>query len=369
MSSNDQKVGPGSHYSGTNPIPNIQQFLESLDIDKKERDKKIDEGLISGEVKDHSASEPGVSGTRKSVTDPTTGRHVEIEDVDKEFMRAVEKPQSFVPNANVNKETHVMTDKTQSGEEYRKNQDITAPPDPVEPNTTSDVPIHGEKTNILFHPTTSTSYEPMFEALEWKTNIFCASVLIAIVALGKFSGGALYGLVPLGLCIASGIRLWMKDLIKKGRAQEWSTEKTRGETATANLIPESVEWINTFLGIMWGLIDPDTFASIADTLEDIMQASVPSVIENVRVTEINQGNNPLRVLSLRALPDSHVSRIKNEIHTQNKQKKDSQEFLADEEGGDHYNLECSFAYHAAPTGAGTSEKARNMHMQLVFIWV
>ncbi|CZT44222.1 related to putative transmembrane protein [Rhynchosporium secalis] len=310
MTSNDQKVGPGSHYSGTNPIPNIQQFLESLDIDKKERDKKIDEGLISGEVKDHSASEPGVSGTRKSVTDPTTGRHVEIEDVDKEFMRAVEKPQ-----------TSLATSGGASGEEYRKNQDITAPPDPVEPNTTSDVPIHGEKTNILFHPTPSTSYEPMFEALEWKINIFCASVLIAIVALGKLSGGALYGL--------------MKDLIKKGRAQEWSTEKTRGETATANLIPESVEWINTFLGIMWGLIDPDTFASIADTLEDIMQASVPSVIENVRVTEINQGNNPLRVLSLRALPDSHVPGIKNEIHTQNKQKKDSQELLADEEGGDH----------------------------------
>ncbi|CZS98597.1 probable meiotically up-regulated gene 190 protein [Rhynchosporium agropyri] len=323
MTSNDQKVGPGSHYSGTNPIPNIQQFLESLDIDKKERDKKIDEGLISGEVKDHSASEPGVSGTRKSVTDPTTGRHVEIEDVDKEFMRAVEKPQASL-----------ATSGGASGEEYRKNQDITAPPDPVEPNTTSDVPIHGEKT---------TSYEPMFEALEWKTNIFCASVLIAIVALGKLSGGALYGL--------------MKDLIKKGRAQEWSTEKTRGETATANLIPESVEWINTFLGIMWGLIDPDTFASIADTLEDIMQASVPRVIENVRVTEINH---------LRALPDSHVPGIKNEIHTQNKQKKDSQELLADEEGGDHYNLECSFAYHAAPTGAGTSEKARNMHMQLVF---
>lgn len=38
--------------------------------------------------------------------------------------------------------------------------------------------------------------------------------------------------------------------------------------ATANLIPESVEWMNTFLGVMWGLIDPDMFASVADTLED-----------------------------------------------------------------------------------------------------
>lgn len=124
--------------------------------------------------------------------------------------------------------------------------------------------------------------------------------------------------------------------------------------------------MNTFLGVMWGLIDPDTFASVADTLEDVMQASVPSVIENVRIAEINQGNNPFRVLSLRALPDGHVSEMKNAIHHRNEKTKDPQELAADEEGGDYYNLECSFAYHAAPTGAGTSEKAKNMHMQLVF---
>jgi Ca2+-dependent lipid-binding protein len=64
--------------------------------------------------------------------------------------------------------------------------------------------------------------------------------------------------------------------------------------------------MNTLLGVIWGLINPDMFASLADTLEDVMQASVPGIIENVRVAEINQGNNPIRVLSLRALPDSHV---------------------------------------------------------------
>ncbi len=45
--------------------------------------------------------------------------------------------------------------------------------------------------------------------------------------------------------------------------------------------------MNTFLGVLWGLIDPDMFASVADTLEDVMQASVPGVIENVRVAEVN----------------------------------------------------------------------------------
>ena len=63
-----------------------------------------------------------------------------------------------------------------------------------------------------------------------------------------------------------------------------------------------------------------------------MQASVPSVIENVRVAEINQGNNPFRILSLRALPDGHVSEMKNVIHKQNEKTKDLQELAADEEG-------------------------------------
>jgi Ca2+-dependent lipid-binding protein len=127
--------------------------------------------------------------------------------------------------------------------------------------------------------------------------------------------------------------------------------------------------MNTFLGVMWGLIDPDMFAAVADTLEDVMQASVPGIIENVRVAEINQGTNPFRILSLRALPDGHVREMKDDIRMRNRKIKDPQELAADEEGGDYYNLECSFAYHSSPTSKASgsiSEKAKNMHMQLVF---
>lgn len=98
-----------------------------------------------------------------------------------------------------------------------------------------------------------------------------------------------------------------------------------------------------------------------------MQASVPGVIENVKVADINQGNNPLRILSLRALPDSHMKDLKDEMHKENEKVKDPQELAADEEGGDYYNLEASFAYHAKPTkGESVSSKAQNMGMQLVF---
>ena len=120
------------------------------------------------------------------------------------------------------------------------------------------------------------------------------------------------------------------------------------------------------MGIVWGLINPEMFSAVADTLEDVMQASVPSVIQNVRVAEINQGSNPLRILSLRALPHSHMTELSDAVREENKKTKDPQEVAADEEAGDFYNLEVSLAYHAKPTGQRAEDKARNMHMNLVF---
>lgn len=105
----------------------------------------------------------------------------------------------------------------------------------------------------------------MFEILEQRATVLCAAIFFAIIVVGKMFGGRLLGLVPLGACIASAVFLWMKDLVRQGRDLEWSSEQDRGEAATANLIPESVEWMNTMLGIVWGLINPEMFASVADT--------------------------------------------------------------------------------------------------------
>lgn len=84
------------------------------------------------------------------------------------------------------------------------------------------------------------------------------------------------------------------------------------------------------------------------------------------MADINQGINPPRILSLRALPDAHVKELKESIHEEQEKYKDSEQLKAEEEGGDYYNLEVSLAYHARPSGASVSSKARNMHMQLVF---
>ncbi|KAK3314945.1 hypothetical protein B0H66DRAFT_480712 [Apodospora peruviana] len=385
MSSNEQHYPSGQHYSGTNRIPNIKQFVEGLDRDKKKRDAQIDANVAkggpgaaqngsaagslkfqqNGEAKDHIAtSKPGKN--RRTVRDPVTGKDVEIEDISQQHMKAANEPMLTVPNPNLGKDASVKTQPNMSGEEYREAQDITAPPDPVASGATSDVPIHGEKTNVLFHPTPTVSYEAMFEAIEARAYVLCLGVLFGIIFVGKMFGGSLWGLIPLAICVTCGIFLWAKDLIRQGRATEWQSEQKRGETAVVNLIPESVEWLNTAVGLIWGLINPEMFAAVADTLEDVMQASVPGVIENVKVSDISQGSNPLRILSLRALPDSQVKELKDEIRKQDEKVKDPQELAADEEGGEFYNLEATIAYHSLPSSNDVSSKAKNMGMQLVF---
>lgn len=89
------------HYSGHNPIPTVKQFVENLDRDKAERDRRIDEaakakkiGTAGADVQDHVEDKPKAKpGSRKVVTDPVTGNQVEIEDVNADFMKAVENPQ------------------------------------------------------------------------------------------------------------------------------------------------------------------------------------------------------------------------------------------------------------------------------------
>ena len=119
--------------------------------------------------------------------------------------------------------------------------------------TTSDLPIHGEKTNILFHPTPSVSYEPTFASLEKKAGGLCVGLLLAIVILGKMFGGALTGLIPLGCCVSSGVWLWAKEVVRSGREVEWDSEKTRGRTVSI-----CSHWLTPLLTIHTGNGEPLT---------------------------------------------------------------------------------------------------------------
>ena len=96
-----QQHAPGGHYSARNPVPTVKKFIENLDKDKAERDRRIDEQNkankqkqnTTGDAIPHKPQKKGIEGTQQTVTDPTTGKQVVIEDVSKATMDQVENPQ------------------------------------------------------------------------------------------------------------------------------------------------------------------------------------------------------------------------------------------------------------------------------------
>jgi len=96
MDENEQVYPSGQHYSARHKVPNIKQFMDSLDRDKKKRDANIDHhpqefGGANGEAKDHIPTQkPGKN--RRTVRDPVTGKDVEIEDIDSKHMKAAKDP-------------------------------------------------------------------------------------------------------------------------------------------------------------------------------------------------------------------------------------------------------------------------------------
>jgi hypothetical protein len=96
MDVDDHVVPSGQHYSGRNRVPNIHEFVERLDKQKKERDAAIDAELKNnkqnGEAKDHVPEAKRSKKHTRTVRDPVTGKDVEIEDANIDFKEVVENP-------------------------------------------------------------------------------------------------------------------------------------------------------------------------------------------------------------------------------------------------------------------------------------
>lgn len=112
-SGSPQQHRMGEHWSGANPVPTVQKYVERLDNEKKDRDLRIDEENrqklereknnqwhdTHGEKHDegqedavaHKAREVSKAKMR-TVTDPTTGKDIGVEDQDETSMEAVKNP-------------------------------------------------------------------------------------------------------------------------------------------------------------------------------------------------------------------------------------------------------------------------------------
>lgn len=113
------------------------------------------------------------------------------------------------------------------------------------------------------------------------------------------------------------------------------------------------------------------FVSVADMVEDILQQSLPGFVDAVRITDLGQGTNPLRITSIRALPDQPgdvgypktgwIDQGKSGVGTKDTAGTD----IKEDQAGDYYNFEVAFSYAALP-GQAQHLRAKNIHLLIEF---
>lgn len=113
---------------------------------------------------------------------------------------------------------------------------------------------------------------------------------------------------------------------------------------------ESAEWLNGTIAKLWPQINADLFGTIVDLIEDVMQASIPSFVNEVKVTNVGQGTKPIRIISLRWLREEEAPGGTTDPLGEQ------------EEVGEWACLEVTFAYRAGRSGASAASKAKNANL-------
>ena len=225
------------------------------------------------------------------------------------------------------------------------------------------------------------------------------SLLITSVTL-LLMGGALGG----GLIW--GLRDWLDKKANNIWDDEvWEASRTQELDHADSATPESTEWLNSLVASVWPLINPDLFTSLADTLEDVMQASLPKMVRMISVEDLGQGSEAIRILGVKWLPTANSAKsvsidgkVKSPKGTSDRivpgegevdddagsrssgqpdqdenpsehEKDEQQENIAEgmeAEEGDFVNVEIAFSYRASSSGKGIRKKAKNAHIFLAF---
>ncbi|EHK25344.1 uncharacterized protein TRIVIDRAFT_33120 [Trichoderma virens Gv29-8] len=184
-----------------------------------------------------------------------------------------------------------------------------------------------------------------------------------------------------------GVRDWTTKKVDNAIQDEiWRSQRRQMKHETRKYERETTLWLNSLLSSVWPLINPDLFTSLADTLEDVMQASLPKLIRMVSVEDIGQGSESLRILGVRWLPTGAAAQAVTEDGKIISHKDDESRNSTDPDGGeepdnqtdksasrgmaaeegDFINLEVAFAYRTRSTSKSFKERSKDMHLYLAF---
>ncbi|RBR23513.1 uncharacterized protein FIESC28_03695 [Fusarium coffeatum] len=196
------------------------------------------------------------------------------------------------------------------------------------------------------------------------------------LAIAAASTGAIWFLVV-------SVREWISNKVNNIFHDEvWDAHRRGVVQASKQNDTETTVWLNSLIGSVWPLINPDLFASLADTLEDVMQASLPKFVRMVSVDDIGQGSESIRILGVRWLPTGAAARAVDEdgqLMTREQSEEDTQEKDGESsdtgaaiqdgmeaEEGDFVNLEIAFAYRTRSSSKSLKERTKDMHLYLAF---
>ncbi|KAK4561114.1 hypothetical protein LTR86_005069 [Recurvomyces mirabilis] len=210
--------------------------------------------------------------------------------------------------------------------------------------------------------------------------------------------------------LVKGVRDWMERRLNGIWDDEiWEANRAGQQQSLKAHENESVSWLNALMSSVWPLVNPDLFTSLADTLEDVMQASLPSLVQMVSVDDVGQGSESLRILGIKWLPTGAAARsvgkngklkskkeskktndrsvpgegeVDDDAEDGDKEDKDGKSGQDDKdnddgteaeqaegmeaEEGDFINLEVSFAYRARSNMKTMKERSKDAHLYLAF---
>ncbi|KAK7430189.1 hypothetical protein QQZ08_003163 [Neonectria magnoliae] len=196
------------------------------------------------------------------------------------------------------------------------------------------------------------------------------------VVLAAASAGAIWFLII-------STREWISNKVQNIFQDEvWDAHRRQIIKSSKNHDSETTVWLNSLLGSVWPLINPDLFTSLSDTLEDVMQASLPKFVRMISVDDIGQGSESLRILGIRWLPTGAATRAvgedgklqsaeQSEAEADNQKQGDSGTEGSAPDGmeaeeGDFVNLEIAFAYRTRSSSKSLKERTKDMHLYLAF---
>ncbi|GAA5828103.1 hypothetical protein JCM11251_002590 [Rhodosporidiobolus azoricus] len=306
----------------------------------------------------------------REVYDPVTGRNVIVRDAKLEDFQ---KPQLFDPehidpaNPNVpGPSTNIPGGQSGMGDA------------PIEHTTPAPI----EPSNISLRPfppaVDKNSLKSILQTINTYALAICAGLGVIWFFVAWRSGWAgfifysqILGGFAAAVFVAHGIVV--RKVEKEIERLRLQMHKDRGEKFSPPT-PESTEWLNSFVKVVWPLINPDMFTSIVDMIEDVMQASLPGFVDAVKIDDFTIGRNSIRILNMRALPDQpgepeypreewidqgdrEAALDPNRREKKREDKAEKEEQVLNQEGtspededqtGDYVNYEVSFAYFAPP---------------------